>query len=63
MRDRWRYVVYRTFLGDLDFMHERQWDEWAKEVPDRASEEVSRGHTCAEAMNLANFANKLEDDE
>jgi hypothetical protein len=63
MRDRWRYVVYRTFLGDLDLMHERQWDEWAKEVHGRTPEEVSRGHTYPEAVALTKFANKLEDDE
>ena len=60
---RGRYVVYRTFLGDLDFVREEQWDKWRSEVNAQTVNEVSRGHTYPEAVALTKFANKLEDDE
>ena len=63
MRDRRKYVVYRTLMGDLDCMHERHWDEWAKETSALTPKEVSRGHTYTEAINLIKFANKLENQE
>jgi len=56
-----RYVVYRTFLGDLDFMREDQWDKWRSAVNARTVDEVSRGHTITEARNLTQLANKQTD--
>ena len=56
-----RYVVYRTFLGDLDFLREGQWDKWRSEVNARTVDEVSRGHTITEALNLTQLVNKQTD--
>lgn len=61
-----RYVVYRTYLGDFDFLRERLWDRWVeghRDNPAPKPEEVSRGHTLVEALNLTAFANKLENDK
>lgn len=52
-----KYVVYRTVLDDLDYLHERQWDGWCNGEPERMVREVSRGHTRVEAINLTMLAN------
>ena len=54
-----RYVIYRTILGDLDYLHERKWDAYVAERGDRmVAAEVSRGHTMVEAINLTKLGNE-----
>ena len=59
-----KYVIYRTFYGELDYMTEEKWDDWATPRSTRSytysAVEVSRGHTLVEAINLLEFTNKLE---
>lgn len=56
---RGKYVIYRTVLGDLDYMHERTWDAYVSERGDRVvASEVSRGHTMVEAINLTKLGNE-----
>lgn len=59
-----KYVIYRAYGGDLDYMTEETWDDWAtpRSTTYRAKA-VSRGHTLVEAINLIKFANKLENQE
>jgi hypothetical protein len=56
--DKW--VIYRTVLGDLDYLHERKWDGWCDDQPERMVREVSRGHTLVEAINLTKLGGEDE---
>jgi hypothetical protein len=54
-----KYVIYRTVLGDLDYLHERTWDAYVSERDGRmVAMEVSRGHTMVEAINLTKLGNE-----
>lgn len=57
-----KYVIYRAFHGDLDYMAEGKWDDLVatRSITSNtySAVEVSRGHTLVEAINLTDFVNK-----
>lgn len=56
-----KYVIYRTVLDDLDYVHEKVWDRYITNRGDRmVASEVSRGHTRVEAINLTKLGNEDE---
>lgn len=46
------WVIYKTLDGQLDYLPEHKWDSWVKGMVERKMREVSRGHTCADVLNL-----------
>ena len=53
------YVVYRTGFPSrtLEYIKEKDWDNYTIGVPDHRCELISRKHTLVEAINLTMLAN------
>jgi hypothetical protein len=57
-----RYVIYRTGYPQqnppLEYLEETEWDRYVVHYPKHKCEELSRGHTIVEAINLTMLANE-----